>query len=79
MITVDIPMYYNRWQSNNQNINNNNNNNNQLTFMEGIKEAASCKIVSGKYEDWKEDFSWMLGYFSFAVWTSIYLINGLSP
>jgi len=72
MIWVDIPMYYNRWRQDEMN------NHQYYSVYEGISHAASCKVITGKYEAWAEDFSWMLGYFSFAVWTSIWLIHGVS-
>lgn len=70
---VDVPMYYNRWRQDELN------NHQYYSFVEGLGHAASCKVVTGQYSAWAEDFSWMLGYFSFAVWTSIWLVHGISP
>lgn len=69
MLTVDIPMYYNRWLQDEANHRVYN------TVVEGIKDAGQCKLVTGKYDDWVGDFSWMIGYFSVAVWGSIFVIN----
>jgi hypothetical protein len=69
MILVDIPMYYNRWLGDEQR------GAHYHTFLEGVKDATACKIVTQDYEMWKGDLSWITGYFSFAVWVSIWLIR----
>lgn len=65
---IDIPLYYNRWRDDNLH------NKIYYSFFEGLEKTKQCVKISGAYEDWVHDFSWMLGYFSCAVWVSIWLM-----
>merc|ERR1712018_357666 len=57
MLLVDIPMYYRRYAENNElGVQ-------YLSLREGVYDAMSCKMVTAKYEVWKEDAIWMIGYF----------------
>lgn len=43
-------------------------------FVEGIKRLASCSLpISHTSDTWFSDATWMTGYFSVGVWTSIWL------
>jgi len=37
-------------------------------------DAATRQVPSQAYADWDQDFFWMSGYFSGAVWASIFLM-----
>ena len=69
MFIVDVPMYYRRFSENNLS------QVRYLSLREGIFDAMSCNLVTTKYEVWKEDSIWMIGYFVFGSLVSIGLIN----
>lgn len=67
MLFVDIPMYYEKWQSDvflNQNT---------LSVSEGFEEISNHMIVIGSWKTWQNEVPWMTLYFSIAVWSSIAL------
>ena len=70
MLLVDIPMYYRRYTENNES------GYQYLSLREGLYDAMSCKLVTTKYEVWKEDAMWMIGYFVFGSFISVGMING---
>lgn len=72
MLTVDIPMYYNRFIADERR------GAKYYTFLEGVQDAKSCKVVTQEFSAWKEDMSWITLYFSVAVWASIWLIRSPS-
>jgi hypothetical protein len=39
----------------------------------GIESSLYFRIVSQSWEDWKDDWFWMIAYFSFGVWTSLFM------
>lgn len=65
MIIVDVPMYYKRYI--------NGNSNDYMTFSDGIKTLLKCK-KSDSYNDWKDEFLWLSLYFSFGVWSTIFIL-----
>ena len=81
MIKIDIPTYINRWKQSDLN------NDGNVTFSEFIKDFLKkhsnlssklfnlfkCKIISTNYSDWKDSISFFSGYFTIAVWASIYI------
>ena len=70
MVVVDIPVYINLFlhaESFGQQY---------LTLSLGFIDIKYHWIVSFKYEDWIYAMIWMSFYFSFAVWISLYIING---
>ena len=81
MIKIDIPTYINRWKQSDLN------NDGNITFSEFIKDFTKkhsnllsklfnlfkCKIISTNYSDWKDSISFFSGYFTIAVWASIYI------
>ena len=68
MVSVDIPMYYSRWQASGGQLPG-------LPSMESLMQGFlnGCNVVTHEYEAWKEDMVWMAGYFSAAVWGSIWI------
>ena len=69
MFAVDIPMYYRRYEENNDT------GVQYLSLRDGLYDAMKCKLVTTKYEVWKEDAVWMIGYFVFGSFISVGMIN----
>ena len=67
MVTVDVPMYFSRWQTGNES--------GQRLFglFEGLKDLNSRWVVTHEISQWKTEIPWMSLYFSVAVWTSLAL------
>ncbi len=67
MATVDVPMYFNRWQSDlsSRKL--------YFGFVDGIHELATQWVVTHDIQLWRDEIPWMSLYFSIAVWTSIAL------
>ena len=66
---IDIPMYYRRYEENNDT------GVQYLTLRDGLYDAMKCKLVTTEYEVWKEDAVWMIGYFVFGSLISVGMIN----
>jgi hypothetical protein len=67
MAAVDIPMYWDRYvfqQSSDVQ---------SLSFGEGIKETLRCLTVSQSSDVWAKEMPWMTGYFTFGVWSMLWL------
>ncbi len=67
MGTVDVPMYFSRWQT-------------ELTrgrhffdLLSGLHDVATRWVVTHNIARWKDEIPWMSLYFSMAVWTSLAL------
>lgn len=67
MLTVDVPMYFNRWRA-------------DLaagrTFLglrDGLDDLAHRWVVTFSWEAWHTEIPWMTAYFSLAVWVSLAL------
>jgi len=69
MLLINIPLYVKRWHEDEEN------GVSYLTFEKGLPDIAECHETSHRWEDWKDDAGWMIGYFSLAVWSSIWLMN----
>lgn len=67
MITVDVPMYIERWTLDIEN------NKQYLSFFNGLKDVSSRWIVTRSIDDWRTEIPWMTLYFSAAVWVSLAL------
>lgn len=48
-------------------------------FSDGLKMLAGCATVTQDIQAWSGDFPWMTGYFSFGVWSSIWLSVAAMP
>jgi len=70
---VDVPMYWSRWITDQANARE------YLTIAQGIADASACKVVSFRWEDWRNEVAWMTLYFSVGVWVSISLIFVAAP
>ena len=67
MITIDVPMYLERWQAataSGQPL---------LGVFAGLQDLASRWIVTRDIARWRDEIPWMSLYFSVAVWASLLL------
>jgi hypothetical protein len=69
MFTVDVPMYWARWVSDQAN------GRHYLSIAQGLMDVTHRRIVSFRWEDWQNEVAWMSLYFSVAVWISISFIH----
>jgi hypothetical protein len=67
LMTVDVPMYLNRWREDVAR------GNTPLRPLEGLYDASTRWIVTHDPLHWKGEMAWMSLYFSLAVWASLAL------
>ncbi|HEY6475664.1 MAG TPA: hypothetical protein VI456_03730 [Polyangia bacterium] len=67
MSLVDIPMYLHRWIADEQL------GHHYLSFFEGVRDAATRRVVTREWEPWRQEIPWMSLYFSTGVWVSLWL------
>jgi hypothetical protein len=68
IFVYDVPMYWSRWlvdQAAGRKY---------LSLAEGLGEVCRRWTVSYRWEDWRSEVAWMSLYFTFGVWSSIWLI-----
>jgi len=72
LMTVDVPMYLNRWRA-------------ELAAgsallhpLEGLRDVSTRWVVTHDIAEWREEIAWMSLYFSMAVWSSLALCVGYS-
>jgi hypothetical protein len=65
MCTVDVPMYWRRW------VRDESAGKTYLSLAEGWRDSWGRRVVTRRWEDWREEMPWMSLYFSAAVWISI--------
>jgi hypothetical protein len=67
----DVPMYWTRWlvdQASGRKY---------LSIAEGMVDICRRWTVSYRWEDWRSEIPWMSLYFTFGVWSSIWLVCAL--
>ncbi len=69
MFTVDVPLYWSRWVADEAS------GRRYMTVAQGLVDTATRRVVSYRWDDWKQEVVWMSLYFSVAVWISISLIH----
>jgi hypothetical protein len=67
LITVDVPMYLNRWQHGLAD------GGKALGHLEGLRDASTRWVVTHDFAQWKDEIAWMSLYFTVAVWASLAL------
>ena len=67
LMTVDVPMYFNRWRTGGAD------GNRQLSPREGLVDVSTRWVVTHDLAEWKDEIAWMSLYFSIAVWASLAL------
>jgi hypothetical protein len=65
MCTVDVPMYWRRW------LHDEAAGKTYLSLADGWRDSWGRRVVTRRWEDWREEMPWMSLYFSAAVWISI--------
>lgn len=48
-------------------------------FLEGARDAMQRRVVTKRWDVWREESVWLMGYFSSAVWLSLLLIHVPPP
>ena len=67
LITIDVPMYLNRWHDDlagGRKI---------LGPLQGLRDACTRWVVTHDFAHWKDEIAWMSLYFTAAVWASLAL------
>jgi hypothetical protein len=67
LMTVDVPMYLNRWRAEVAG------GGKLLGPLEGLRDVSTRWIVTHDLAEWKDEIAWMSLYFSMAVWASLAL------
>ena len=67
LITVDVPMYFDRWQADLTN------GKQMLGLVAGLHDVSTRWAVTHEFARWKGEIPWMSLYFSAAVWSSLAL------
>lgn len=66
MAGVDVPMYVRRWMAARRG-----GARPYLPLGRGLADAFTRRVVTTRWEDWREETAWLTLYFSFAVWVSL--------
>ena len=69
MMTVDVPMYASRVAADTAA------GKPYLTVAEGFADSARRRVVTRRWEDWRDEMPWMTLYFSAGVWISLSLVR----
>ena len=69
MATVDVPMYRSRVHADTAA------HKTYLTVGEGARDSIARRVVTRRWDDWKDEMPWMTLYFSVGVWISLSLIR----
>jgi hypothetical protein len=67
LMTVDVPMYLNRWRTGVAG------GGRHLRPREGLRDVSTRWVVTHDLAEWKDEIAWMSLYFSMAVWASLAL------
>lgn len=67
MSTVDVPMYFHRWQADLAS------GKEFLGLITGLSDLNARWVLTHDIAAWRDEIPWMSLYFSFAVWTSLAL------
>ena len=64
----DVPAYWSRWRVDQTT------GRRHLSIAEGVRDVCGRRIVSYRWEVWKNEVLWMSLYFSVGVWSSVSLV-----
>ena len=67
LMTIDVPMYLNRWRADVAA------GNALMKPIEGLRDVSTRWIVTHDLAEWRQEIAWMSLYFSLAVWSSLAL------
>ena len=65
----DVPMYWSRWRADQAR------GHRYSSIADGMVDVAKRWTVSYRWEDWRNEVPWMSLYFTFGVWSSIWLVH----
>ena len=68
IFVYDVPMYWSRWLLDQAN------GHTYMSVADGMVDAGRRWMVSYRWQDWKNEIPWMTLYFTFGVWSSIWLV-----
>ena len=68
IFAYDVPMYWSRWRADQAR------GHPYLSVAEGWVDVRRRWTVSRRWQDWKPEVAWMSLYFTFGVWSSIWLV-----
>lgn len=68
IVVYDVPMYLSRWRVDQAK------GRKYLSVTDGLADVCKRWKVSYRWEDWKDEVAWMSLYFTFGVWSSIWLV-----
>jgi hypothetical protein len=66
MVTVDVPMYLQRWYADDGST---------VSLAVGLRQIVEQCTSAFAFELWRDDIAWLTLYFSAAVWLSIALVH----
>src|SRR5215831_21055806 len=69
MVTVDVPMYWGRYTAGQAS------GRHYLSISEGWTDSQERRVVTRRWEDWRNEVPWMSLYFSVGVWISLSLVR----
>jgi hypothetical protein len=69
IVVYDVPMYWSRWRADQAGGHSN------MSVVDGFADVAGRWAVSYRWEDWRDEVLWMSLYFTFGVWSSIWLVH----
>lgn len=79
MAMVDVPMYVKRWKDNRNRSAQKGKAIAHKSSFEGAVDAWQRRNVTKSWEVWQEETIWLTGYFSSAVWLSLFLVHMPTP
>jgi hypothetical protein len=68
IFVYDVPMYWSRWLGDQAN------GRKYLSIADGIVDVRRRWTVSCRWQEWRSEVPWMSLYFTFGVWSSIWLV-----
>jgi len=68
IFAYDVPMYWSRWLADQAR------GRHYLSIADGWVDVRRRGTVSHRWQDWKDEVAWMSLYFTFGVWSSIWLV-----
>jgi hypothetical protein len=68
IFVYDVPMYWSRWRVDQAN------GRKYLSIADGMVDVCRRWTVSYRWEDWRNEVPWMSLYFTFGVWSSVWLV-----
>ena len=68
IFVYDVPMYWSRWLVDRTN------GHEYLSITDGLVDVSTRWRVSYRWEDWRNEVPWMSLYFTFGVWSSVWLV-----